>query len=411
MRAGYRHRRNTAAVLALVLLSLALLAVFVMAAFEGARISYGVARRYCEHTIAQEAARAGLGRALHYMTSDPNWSDGFHAYPLSDLGATCSVTFLDGQPGVPRSTNNLLGAAARQAADGRVVPAGACHLVSVGTYQSTTATAEVLFRQGPLTSLPYGVAASGRVTLTATIADSYDSSRGTYADTVSPVGCAMRTNASNASSVALIGPTKWGGDVTVGPTGSAATVAVSSGSTLQGEVRVPAAHARLLSLRVPDGASGGDQSFTGGTVSLAPGVYGVLTLSDARLNLSGGAYVFDAIQATSSRIVVDDTASPVYCYSKGGVSMSATTVTNLASRPAGFWLVGAGAGTLTLALSGQTCMAVYAPEAKVFLSGGELFGGVAAAGVTCDGVSLHYDAVLRSTAGPAIEEILARWGD
>ncbi|HEY4003272.1 MAG TPA: hypothetical protein VGO93_30670 [Candidatus Xenobia bacterium] len=137
-------KRPRGAALAITLLSLAMMVVFIAMAFDATEVTNRVAQRYLQATTVEAAARAGLAEALACVQDDRTFKVHLSGQ-LSASQATYDVSFTPSK--APYSTNNLLGTATVVGYQGRLVPPGCCHLVSVGAYGGVQGTAELVGQQ------------------------------------------------------------------------------------------------------------------------------------------------------------------------------------------------------------------------------------------------------------------------
>jgi len=94
--------------------------------------------------IADEAAQAGINDALHELRQNQAWSAGFNAVQLPQSGASYTVTFNTAQTAIPWSINNGTGTSAAAGWEGREVPPGAIHLVSIGTFRNSSSLRQAI---------------------------------------------------------------------------------------------------------------------------------------------------------------------------------------------------------------------------------------------------------------------------
>lgn len=99
-----------------------------------------------DRILARHAAESGVEEARGALRADSAWTAGFDRQALSN-GATFTVTFAPG--GAPYSTSNVAGNVSAVGWDGRSVPAGMVHVVSVGVYGRASVTRQALFTFAP----------------------------------------------------------------------------------------------------------------------------------------------------------------------------------------------------------------------------------------------------------------------
>ncbi len=141
-----RRRRGVA--LAVTLMCLLLMALFLELAFGATDVTNRVEQRYLQAEGAEQSARAGLAAAMQAIQADPAFR-GDVTGQLTASGSRYTLTF---NPAASAwSTNNLLGISPVTGYQGRVVPAGCCHLVSTGQAGQAIGRAEVMLRLDPTT--------------------------------------------------------------------------------------------------------------------------------------------------------------------------------------------------------------------------------------------------------------------
>ncbi len=127
-----------------------------------------LARHYSNAVAATYAAEAGVAATLEQLRNDPNWVTGFQQVPLTETGATYSVTF--NTRGAPFSSidsiNNLTNSLPTDGPLDVDVPGNSALIVVVGRQGLTEKRIEVLIQGG---TAPSGegaaVTASGRILL------------------------------------------------------------------------------------------------------------------------------------------------------------------------------------------------------------------------------------------------------
>jgi hypothetical protein len=245
---------------------------------------------------AQNAARAGIAHAMYYIDPNITWTAGFSNQPMPNNLGSYTITF-DRNTSIPFSTNNAQGDVPTPGYDIQV-PSHCYHLISIGRYRKAISRKQVfilvgwrIFRNALFGNT--GISLRGNA-----MVDSYDSRLGTYAATHEQVNGSLRTNSVAASAVSLQGSVSVYGDVVVGPGGDPDTVIRTQGAAFySGEARVAPEAVPIEDRTPPSGTNLGDRRYTGGTITLEPGVYNNLTLSGkVNVNLRRGAnYVFNSI--------------------------------------------------------------------------------------------------------------------
>lgn len=130
-----RTRQGT--ILLFTLMVLGAIVFFATLYLEVIRSMKQTARHECDQLIVQTAADAGLEDALGLVLDDPARTASLQGNLSS--GAVYTVE-------IP--TNNVAGTAVVTEPDGRQVPAGAIHLVSVASYGTASRRAEAIIALG-----------------------------------------------------------------------------------------------------------------------------------------------------------------------------------------------------------------------------------------------------------------------
>lgn len=350
-----------------------------------------------EHSlIADEAAKAGIQDAIYHLKQDAKWNTGFNKAFLQNSQATYTMSFDKNQSTIPYSTNNSQGPAAITGYNGRSVPAGMVHLVSLGNYGNGSRTEEALVstRSSLFNS---AVFVKNNINLNGTVSvDSFDSSVGPYSLTNQQSQGNIGTNSSEVGAVTLNGSTNVYGTVTVGSGGTeSSSVDASPRSSYQSfQVSNPL---ELPYLSPPIGPNLGSVSVSTGTTNLSPGTYTNLNASgSAVIQLQEGTYVFtdDMSLGGKSMIVVPLGSGTVTIYVLRNISVSGGTVVNLTEDPKKLLIYG-GPETTSVRLSGDAAayFGLYAPGAQITINGnGDIYGSLVGKDFTMVGnAGFHYD--------------------
>lgn len=392
----------------------ALLIVFalffmVLAAVNLFRAEAAVAAQAERDLVAAAAALAGIEEGFAAVTEAPDWNVGFPNVRLARSGGEYNVTFSRASAAVPFSTNNARGSAIVTGWNGRSVPAGAIHLVSVGTCLGARRIEEAML-SAP--SLPYGYGIFGHqdggVLGSSNLVDSYDSSLGPYAQTVQDKGGNIGTNSISAGKITVGTGTVVKGDVRVGPGGTSAVV---KGSGTYQTLLVPTAPFPVAPVAAPFKVSKRNVSFSG-TMTLAPGAYqDIKPSSGATLILQAGDYVLHRLE-TGSNVTVIVGSGPVNVYFTDHLRFGTDNRINTAGPPNQLNFYGA-EGTKShefrIQDRGIGQFTLNAPNANFTLEkDSEFFGsGLVRYFSTQERVKIHYD--LRLASQVSKFGILSQW--
>lgn len=402
-----RVRRGFVLILA-ILLS-ALLFFFALAAVNLSRAEGNLAFRGEQDVVAATAATAGIEAAFAALSQDSSWSAGFQAVELPNSGGRYSLTFNRTQAVLPWSTNNARGLVGVTGWDGRVVPAGAIHLVCVGTAGPAQRREEALL---VAPSLPYGYPLFGHLnggTLGVNaLVDSYDSSLGPYPASLQPAGGNLGTNSIATGRIVLANGSIVKGRIRVGPGGTAAVV--TGPGTYQG-LEVPGAAYPVSPVAAPS-SFGNKAATVTGTVTLAPGVYQDMRANpNSRLILRAGNYVFRRFESQVN-LTLEVQSAPVNVYLIHRARLGAGARLNVAGVPGGLNFFGAGSGEAREFSLGDGSVARFTLNAPEFLltvgKDAELFTSALVRQFAIgDRTKVHYDQFL---AGKRSEfGVISRW--
>lgn len=348
--------------------------------------------------VADNAARAGVAQALYQLEKNSGWKTGFSAVPLSVVKeASYTVSFDSNQKIIPFSINNYDGTSNKQGYDGRTVPPGYAHIVSVGKYAKQSKVSESLVRLGGFNPFGRGSLFTNTAGMTLTYltnSDSWNSAGGTYSDTKSNTCGDVGSNTITSSGVKLGTSTKIYGDISIGPKGNPSKV-VSGKKTQYNSIVVMSSAVTLPSVTVPDlGKSKGNVTVAAGkTTTLQPGRYGTVTINNgSTLILTDGSYEFTSITASYNskktpkeypRIESSPEKDPVLIFVDQNINLRNGDLVNKyqnkknITEPSSLQIYGSSKTTSvelqggTSKLMGQwgTSCVVYAPAATVYLNG------------------------------------------
>lgn len=232
---------------ALMVISLALVAAFTVAASSSANLQ--VAQRVENTQIASQLAESAVQRAVARVMDNPGW--------VGDINLTGPVPQSTGQltftPGpVPFSTNNASSTRPNGWSTSRSLPGGAVppkrvHLVGVGRCRNVTRTVEAVIYVPDFT---VSIASNGQVRLENSLVGSLDEAADLSRIAAEPelVGPAdLATNAGGVGAVSLQRGSRVTGNVQ-----ACGTVDISPDSSFGGELRAPWTPADLPDFELED---------------------------------------------------------------------------------------------------------------------------------------------------------------
>jgi hypothetical protein len=233
------------------------------------------------------------------------------------------------------------------------------------------------------------------------VTDSYNSTLGNYATTVTNTGGNIGTNGTSANCVRLNGATTdINGNIDIGPGGNPASVINTTGGATFDSSAVLTSPVNLPSVIIPVvGTNQGNQSINSNT-SLAPNqTYGDVSVTGgATLTLSSGDYVMNSLKLAGNSILnLNITTGPVTIYIVSDLDIAGGTVTNSSNKSTNLiFMAGPACANVKLTGGAQASYGLYAPDSDVTISGGgEIFGAVIGKTVTDTGGSeIHYDKAL-----------------
>lgn len=406
------HRQSRGSIFIMTLAILGAVFLFGVAFVGLLRADKGMAQRGELTIIAEGAANAGIERAIWQLKRDSAWSAGFSAVQLPSSKASYTVTFNKTQTAIPWSTNNLAGSASVTGYKGRVVPAGAAHLVSLGTHGTLSFMEEAIVT-GSANRFGMAIIGSDEITLNNNVkTDSYDSSLGTYDQTKSNTYGNIGTNSTDNGAISLKTGVKVNTVVTVGPNGTSSVV---TGNGTYGSLNVPTSPFPFDPLTAPTPTQNFGNVTLSGSSTLAPGGYGTVTIgNNSTLYLNKGDYVVTSIVATgqgTATIVVN--SGPVNIYFSNKVDFGQSTQLNVGGKPSDltFWGTATaqkfnlGEGTIGYFL-------LYAPTAEITIAqDSEIYGSFSGKELNIkQGVEIHFDrSLLTQGGGQGAVNIISRW--
>ncbi|MCE1248238.1 MAG: hypothetical protein LWY06_16480 [Firmicutes bacterium] len=370
--------------------------------------------------IAIEAANAGIEDALYYISTDKTWSTGLSDVSLPHSGAKYTVTFTKSST-VPYSTNNISGSSTVTGYNGRQVPAGFIHIVSVGTFGRNSDVEEALLSGGSTSYFTVGTFIRENIAISGShFFDSYDSSKGTYSATATTTGGDVRTNSALASSVVFSGYADVRGNIIAGTGGSAASTLVTNGViNYKGFSTATPTEFTFPSPTV--GTSKGDFKVSAYNVmTLSPGTYDSIDIKGASvITLTEGDYVIKGtLDIGASANIKITPGSKVRIYVLGqSMDFSGSCFTNDSQIPGNFLIFG-GPNCTSVSMSGygNQYVGLYAPNAALKISGSmDLYGAIVGKTLDLSGYSFfHYDKALGNTsssgsASSGTMTIKSRW--
>jgi hypothetical protein len=410
------ERKRKGIILVITLLSMGALFFFTFLLVRLQAQDKGAALRGENDLIAEQAARAGVDDALFNLKASSAWAAGFSGVLLPHSKASYSVSFDKNQKLLPFSTNNAAGASLVTGYNGRAVPPGFVHVVSVGTFQSSRKIEETMVNTGGGQLFSGGLFTLNSIELQGgALVDSYNSSLGSYNQTHQNTGGNIGTNSTQEDAISLSGKSQVFGTVTL-PTGTnaATSIQASGGSSYQSVTYAPPQNMPFLPLPGSLGASQGDLKITGGTVTLTPGVYGKLDISgQAQVILQPGNYVFNGDLSISGTGTVTIPNGKVTFYANGeNIQLTGNGSINNNGSPGNFLIVGGPrTDSVKIAGNGQSFLGLYAPAAEIQISGnGDIFGAVAGNKAQIEGnAGIHFDTGMKTSSGGSGITISAEW--
>lgn len=348
--------------------------------------------------VAENASRAGVAQSLYQLEKSSSWKTGFAAVPLSVIKeATYTVSFDSNQKAIPFSTNNFGGTSNRTGYDGRTVPPGYVHIVSVGSFVKQRKVTEAFVQLGGYNPFGRGSLFSNTTGMTLTYlsnTDSWNSQAGSYSDTKSNTYGDIGSNTTRNNGINLGTKAKIYGDISIGP-GGRPTRVVKGKTTQYNSIIAMSSAVSFPSVTFPNlGLSKGNVTVAAGaTKNLAPGRYGTLTLNNgSTLVLKDGSYEFKSITASYSSTrtpkdypVIESSPSkdPVLIFVDQNINLRNADLVNKAqsskkiTESSSLQIYGSSKTTQidlrggTSRLMGQwgTSCVVYAPAATVYLNG------------------------------------------
>ena len=386
------------AVLGFALMSLSLLST---------RFSY----KFKNDTLAFEAAQAGVSDTIYEIVNSSCWSKGFQTIESANSSeiwnsgfnlkqvtgepAYYSVSFNSPVPGTPYySVNNITGVTAADGYFGPgTVPPGTCQIISVGrTFDSSGQRSKrVIFASvipKPVSIFPdFAIYAKHDITFVSTVTtDSWDSSKGTYADTRSDSEGSIGSNGDDGITLQIdLGPGAIvNGDIMLAPDSNVSTALVTNSSTqVNGDIKVSDERLDLPVLIPPTGPVDPQVKLhdTDTVLNLAPGFYKSIKATNGTVSLRSGVYVFtEGAQFTANSVLQVPDGEKVIIYTLADWDSSGQGMINSSQKPRNLMLIGAGSCTgIKIAGSATTYMGVYAPGADVAYSGNaDLYGEIVA---------------------------------
>ncbi|CAN5850540.1 hypothetical protein BH11MYX3_BH11MYX3_03120 [soil metagenome] len=236
--------------------------------------------------------------------------------------------------------------------------------------------------------------------------DSYDSSVGSYAATVSATtGGAVGTNGNGCSVVDLGGSsTTIGGNIQYGPSGTVCSVSGSGSPTVYGTKTPLTSSISMPSVTIPStiGVAQGNLTASGVTTLTATpnNTWGAVNVGNGEtLNLTTGTYIFDHMDVKGAVTVT----GPVTVYLKCSTSTTAMTMNNGLLNPGTpqkstnlVFMLGPTCATADFAGGSNSAFAVYGPDTAIDVHGNsDMFGAVVGKSLTLSGgIDIHYDKAL-----------------
>lgn len=233
--------------------------------------------------------------------------------------------------------------------------------------------------------------------------DSFDSSIGPYASTVTATGGNVCTNGTAAGAVQVGGAgTAINGDVCVGAGGSTATSINTSGGATYGSGSVQTTNQTLTSVTIPSpfGANLGNLA-CGAACSPTPGnTYGSVTANGSIMTIGAGTYVFDSLKLVAGAQISVTGAAIIYI--RTDLDLSGGAISNLSGKASDLvFMVGPLCPTVKLTGGAAAAFAVYAPDSDITVSGGgDVYGAIVGKTVkVTGGGDIHYDRALANWGG------------
>jgi hypothetical protein len=368
--------------------------------------------------IAIEAANAGIEDAIYYLSTDTSWNTGLTDVALPHSNAKYTVTF-NRNINTPYSSNNSSGAATISGYNGRQVPPGFIHIVSVGSFGRNSDVQEALISTGSSPYFTAGTFVKETIAISGShFFDSYDSSKGNYYSTVSAEGN-VRTNSSLSSAVVFSGYADVRGNIIAGIGGSSSSTLVTNG-VINYKSFATATPTDFTFPNPSVGTSKGSFKVSAYNVmTLSPGTYDSIDIKGASIiTLTEGDYIVKGnLDIGASANIKIAPGSKVRIYVLGSsMDFSGSCFTNDSQIPGNFLIFG-GPNCTSVSMSGygNQYVGLYAPNAALRISGSmDLYGALVGKSLELSGYSFfHYDKALGTISGSGTGSggttLKARW--
>lgn len=360
------------------------------------------------HALAEEAAKAGIDRALYELAHKADWHPDSLKVTLPHSHARFELSFAPTSQ--PHSLNNVQSTTPAVAYDGRTVPPGMVHLVSIGrceqAFHQEEALAEV--RPGLFSGAIFGARLIELKGGTST--DSFNSEDGSYGSQSPGRDGNVGTN-SIAGGAIYLANADIRGEIQIGPGGTEGMVIDTVGHAHYDSCSVRTAPRPLPIQAPPTGTNQGAADTSSG--SLNPGIYTTLSVrSNHNLNLAPGTYVFtEDIELGSGATLNISGNVNLYLLAdvhiQGNAQITGTTV------PPNLMIYG-GANSQDWDFRGlsntELACGLYAPYANLDMRGiSNFYGGLIVDTLHTNGQSnFHYDTALGG-GGPGNVILHSRW--
>lgn len=412
-----RSLRGYALALTLSMLSIMVIVIIGMARSGDAALN--AARNQLRSERALYGAEAGIADALVALKANPAATSGSGSLPEIARGVpveSYSYTIYRTGQSIPVS--------------GATIPSTDCvYILSTGTFQKLTrkvgVTVKITSGSAPVQAAYYAntMSMNGGCWV-----DSYDSSKGLYANLTPGTKGDISTNSVAKGSIQLSGGSWVKGTIHVGVggvVGPAAPTKPTNNSNntvwkdwncyslgedaLTQKIELPA-------ITIPSlGASKGDLKVDYKGAAPAPAYYGEVTVNGGgTLTLAAGTYVFDSLKINGGGKLT--TSGAVKIYIKKDLDLNGGGATNTTNKPANLVMMLNDNVQAQLNGGAQSAMVVYGPKASIKFNGGnDLFGALIANTVEVSGGSrLHFDETLKTfsldgSSGSSASRTILSW--
>lgn len=334
-------------------------------------------------------------RSTAEVRGSDRYADTTQAFQLAEAAADLALARLrSGAAPASIASTALSGGTYSATVTASTNPVGLYTIIGTGAKDNVQQQIEVVVQQTGTSPYRWGIFGLNEVQVRGSVeTDSYNSSRGTYAQTRSNKGD-IGTNGTGHGKLEINGSAYINGKLIAGPGADLNRTIILRGSAIVTGGRMAASQAASFPLpSPPQGVSCGQK---------------LRLRADETLTLSAGTYCYDGVDAAGQATIV--TTGAVTIFSDGDIDLRGGSFVGSNSTPANLTIKVCGHHNVRLNGSMTFVGVLYNPGAYVRINGSAtVYGAIVGREVRVDGsAAVHYDEALNNESGSTSSQFTIR---